>query len=267
MLVICLTIVVIGAGAIGGAIAKGLIAGGHKVMATEKNGERRKELEAMGIASIDDNKRAAKEADILFLSVKPRDVAAVLSEIRGEIKGKLIISVAAAVSLAFLRSRAPETKFIRVMPNVAILVQESYIAYTAGAEVTAEEKAKAESLLANLGRIAEINESHMDAITALSGCAPAYLSIIIEAMTYAGLQVGLSKDVALAASAQAMLGTAKIILESQKSPLEIRDMVTTPGGVTIAGLQELEKIPIRHAFMSAVKAADEKSRKISENFT
>ena len=104
----------------------------------------------------------------------------------------------------------------------------------------------------------------MDAITALSGCAPAYLSVVLEALTYAGLEAGLPKDVALLSAAQSMVGTGRLVLEAEKHPAEIRDMVTTPGGVTIEGLQVLERFPVRHAFMMAVKAATEKSMRVSE---
>jgi len=263
------TIAVIGAGAIGSAVVKSLLLSGYegRIIATDVKVEKIKELEKLGVTATDDNKRAAKEAEIIILCVKPGDVEKVLREIRNEIKGKLVISMAAAINIAFLKTIVPEAKFVRAMPNIAILVQEAFIAYSAGLDVTTEDKGRAERLLTALGKIAEIDEKCMDAITALSGCAPAYLSIIIEAMTYAGLEAGLTKDLALTASAQSMVGTGKLILETQKNPSEIRDMVTTPGGVTVEGLRELEKIPIRHAVMSAIKAATEKSKKISRSLT
>jgi len=162
---------------------------------------------------------------------------------------------------------APEAKFVRAMPNMAVLVQESFTAYCASVDVTSEEKAEAEKLLSILGRVVEVDEKQMDAVTALSGCAPAFLSVIMEAMVYGGLEAGLSRDLALAASAQSMIGAGKLVLEAEKTPSEIKDMVTTPGGVTVEELRELEKVPVRHAVMCAVKAGAEKSKRISQSLT
>jgi len=153
------------------------------------------------------------------------------------------------------------------MPNIAILVQEAFIAYCVDSDVTLENKSKAEEIFRLLGKPLELDEGFMDAITALSGCAPAYLSVILEALTYAGLKVGLPRDLALSLSSQAMIGTGKLVLEAQKTPSEIKDMVTTPGGVTIEGLRELEKIQIKHAIMKAIEAATMKSRKITEELS
>jgi pyrroline-5-carboxylate reductase len=262
-----MSVVVIGIGSIGSAVAKGLLQSGYRIIAAEKSFERRKEIEKLGLTVTDDNKWAAREADIIILCVKPKDVEEVLKEIRNEIKGKIIISMAAALNLDFLKKLAPESKFVRAMPNVTILVRESFTAYCVESNIAIEEKEKADKLLRAFGEVVEIDEAQMDAITALSGCAPAYLSVILEAMTYAGLGVGLTKDLALSASAKAMIGTGKLILEAKKTPSEIKDMVTTPGGVTIEGLRELEKIPIRHAMMNAIVAAATKSKIISESFT
>mgnify|MGYP001131209003 CR=1 FL=1 len=261
-----MSVAILGAGVIGSAVAKSLLQSGYKgrILATRRQVEKIRELEKLGVIVTNDNRRAADEAEVIVLCVKPRDVEEVLKDIRNEIKGKLVISMAAAVTLEFLKEIAPEAKIVRAMPNVAILVQESFTAYCASSDVTLEDKDEAEMFLKVLGRVVEIDENCMDAITALSGCAPAYLSVIMEAMTYAGLEAGLPRDLALAASAQSMVGTGKLILETQKTPSEIKDMVTTPGGITIAGLRELEKVPIRHAIMKAVEAATVKSRKITE---
>ncbi len=263
-----MTICVIGAGSIGGAVAMGLTKSrpNEKIIVTEKRRGRRRELTDLGLSVSDDNQIAAEQADLVIICVKPNDVENVLREIHREIRGKLVISMAAAVSLAYLKNIVPEAYFVRVMPNIAILVQESFIAYSAGSDVEANEKTKAEAVLKTLGRTAEVEEHLMDAITAISGCAPAYLSIILEAMEYAGLDMGLTKELALMAAAQAMLGTGRLVLDGRKTPSEVKDMVTTPGGVTIAGLREIERTPVRHAFMSAIKASMERSFEISKNF-
>ncbi|MEM2922423.1 MAG: pyrroline-5-carboxylate reductase dimerization domain-containing protein, partial [Candidatus Bathyarchaeia archaeon] len=126
---------------------------------------------------------------------------------------------------------------------------------------------RTKKLLSVFGKTAEIDERLMDAMTALSGCAPAYLSVILEAMNHAGSEAGLPRELALVASAQSMIGVGKLVLEAHKTPLEIRDMVATPGGVTVEGLRELGKVPIEHAFIRAIEAAVEKSKKMSRSLT
>ena len=262
-----MTIAVLGAGMIGGALIKSLLKGGGyegEVIATRRHVEKLAELERLGATITSDNRMAAEKADVIVLCVKPKDVEKVLTEIKGKADGKLVISFAAAMRLNLLKRVAPEARFVRAMPNLAIMVQESFTAYCADSDVTPENKAKAEEIMGRLGRVIEVEEGHMDAITALSGCAPAYLSVVLEALTYAGLEAGLPRDVALLSAAQSMVGTGRLVLEAEKHPAEIRDMVTTPGGVTIEGLQVLERFPVRHAFMMAVKAATEKSIRISE---
>ncbi len=258
-----IAVAVIGGGVIGEAVARNLISSGYDVIVSEKRVERVKDLEKTGLNVTTDNVAAASRAEIVILCVKPKDVEGVLKEVREEIKNKVVISLAAAITLDFLRRIAPEARFIRAMPNLAIIVRESFIAYCLSSDLSSEDLKKAIGVLSALGSANEVDESHMDAITALSGCAPAYLSLIAEAMMYAGLEVGLERNLALTLAAQAMVGTGKLILKGRRAPSEIRDMVTTPGGVTIEGLFELEKFPIRHAFMSAVKAAAEKSRRIT----
>ena len=256
-------VTVIGGGVIGEAVARNLSSSGYDVLVTEKRINRVKELKSMGLKVTMDNKMAAKQARLIILCVKPKDVEQVLKEVNEEIKGKIVVSLAAAVTLDLLKRLAPEAKFIRVMPNLAIIVRGAFIAYSADPKLSREELKMTADLLSSLGKVWEVDESYMDAVTALSGCAPAYLSLIAEAMMYAGLEVGLSREMALTIAAQAMIGTGKLIIEGGKTPSQIRSMVTTPGGVTIEGLFELEKIPIRHAFMSAIKSATEKSRKIT----
>jgi len=265
-MVVLLIVAVIGAGAIGSAVARNLARSsrGDRVIATDVRVELLEDLKKAGVDVTIDNRRAAKEADVIILCVKPRDARYVIEEIRSEVKDKLVISVAAAISLKLLRKAAPEARLVRAMPNLAVLVQESFTAYCASPEVTGEDKVVAERLLGMLGKVVEIDETQMDAITALSGCSPAYLSVVIEALVRAGVSVGLPKDLALAASAQTMIGTGRLILDAQKEPSEIRAVVATPGGVTEEGLKEMSKYPVEQAFISAVKVGIEKSKSITE---
>ncbi len=260
-------IAVIGAGMMGGAIVKSLLKSKYqgKITATDAQLVRIKEMEQLGVATSSDNRKAAAESDILFLCVKPGDVAKVLTEIAREIKGKLVISVAATVPLAFLKKKALETKFVRIMPNVAALVQASYTAFSCDAEVTPNDKVKVKALLDVMGMSEEVDEKYMDAITALSGSGPGYLSIIIEALMYAGLRVGLPRNIALASAAQTVLGTGKLIIDLQEHPAKIKDMVTTPGGTMIEAIYELEGSQIRQALMRAVEEAAKKSKIIRES--
>jgi pyrroline-5-carboxylate reductase len=259
-------IAVIGAGMMGGAIVKSLLKGGYtgKITAADFQLERLKEMEKLGVAAISDNRKAAAKADIVFVVVKPADVEKVLKEISKEIAGKLVISVAGTVEVQFLKKIVPEAHFVRIMPNVAALVQASYTAYSCDTDVTEKDKTKIKALLDMMGISAEINEKYMDAITAISGSGPGYLSIIIEALMYAGLRVGLPRDVALASAAQAVMGTGKLVIELQEHPAKIRDMVTTPGGTTIDAIYEVEGSQIRQALMRAVEEATKKSSIIRE---
>jgi pyrroline-5-carboxylate reductase len=262
------SIAVIGAGVIGGAIIKSLQKSRYdgKLTAADMQTEKLAEQEKAGIAVTSDNKKAVREADVIFLCVKPHIVAPVLKEIHKEIEGKLVISSAAAVTVGFCKRLAPKARFVRMMPNLAILVQESFTAYCCDKDVTKEDKTKVEELLGVMGISMEVEERHMDAVTAVSGSGPGYLSIIVEALTYAGLKVGLPRDLALLSAGQAVLGTAKLVLESGQTAAQIRDRVTTPGGTTIEAIYELEGSQVRQALVRAVEAATRKSETIRKQW-
>ena len=262
-------IAVIGAGIMGGAIVKSLLKSGYpgKITATDIQPERLREQEKLGVAVNTDNRKAAADADIIFICVKPNNVENVLKQINNETKGKLVISIAATVPLKFLKKFIPEAKIVRIMPNVAALVQASYTAYCCGENVTQKDKEKVQSLLNRMGVCEEADEKYMDAITALTGSGPGYISIIIEALMYAGLKVGLPRNVALYGAAQTVLGTGKLVLELQEHPAKVKDMVTTPGGTTIEAIYELEGSSIRQSLMRAVEEAAKKSQLIREQLS
>lgn len=261
-------IAVIGTGVIGGAIVNSLLKSGYegKVTAAEIDPEKVKMLKKLGINVTSDNRKAARESDVIFLCVKPNILKTVLKEIGKEVEGKLLVSTAAAVTVGFCKRVVPEARFVRIMPNVAILVQESFTAYCCDADVTKEDKEKVKEVLDVMGRSMEIKEKYMDAITAVSGSGPGYISILIEAIVYAGLKVGLPRDLALVSAAQAVLGTAKLVLETEQTPAQIRDNVTTPGGTTIEAICEVESSEIRQALMRAVEAATKKSETIRKQW-
>jgi len=262
------SIAVIGAGVIGGAIIKGLLKSGYdgEITAADMQLEKLGALEKLGITVTSDNKKAARESEIIFLSVKPNVVKTVLKQISTEVEGKLVISTAAAVTVGFCKRVVPKARFVRIMPNLAILVQESFTAYCCDDDVTQEDKEKVKEVLGVMGIHMEVEERHMDAVTAISGSGPGYLSVILEALTYAGLKVGLPRDLALISAAQAVLGTAKLVLETDQTAAQIRDMVTTPGGTTIEAIYEIEGSQVRQALIRAVEAATRKSEKIRKQW-
>ncbi|ACS34118.1 pyrroline-5-carboxylate reductase [Thermococcus gammatolerans] len=254
-------VAVLGAGTIGGAIAKALKKAGYDVVATRRRIEKAKELLELGIEVISDNREAVEKADVVFIAVKPSKVGDVLEEIADLIEGKLVISVVAGVSLKELK-RFAKAKFVRAMPNIAVLVGESFTAYAT--ELEGEEVELVERLLRTFGDCVRVEEEHMDAITGLSGSGPAYVTVFLEAMVYGGLRVGLPRDLAKRASLQTLLGTAKLLMETERHPAEVREWVITPGGTTIDGVFELEEGKIRTAVMKAVDAATKKSRILSK---
>jgi pyrroline-5-carboxylate reductase len=262
------TVTIIGSGIIGGAIVKCLIQSkiAESVIATRRNLDSLIPLANIGANISDNNKIAARQADIVFLCVKPNDIEYVLKEIVDEIKGKLVISTAAVIPLEFLESVEPEARYVRTMPNIAAMAGESFTAYTMGNSSLLEDKVTVEKLLKTMGTCMEIEEKYMDAVTGLSGSGPAFVAIVIEALTYAGLRVGLPREFCRVASAQSVLGTARLVIEGICSPSEIAEMVTTPGGTTIEGIYQIEDGKLRTALMNAVQAATEKSSKIRENW-
>jgi len=259
-------ITVIGAGMMGSAIIKSFVKGKYagKITAVDIASEKLKELEIVGVKVSSDNRKSAAEADIIFIIVKPGDVGKVLKEVSKEIKGKLLISVAATVPLKFLVKNAPDAKVVRIMPNLGALVQASYTAFCCGDNVTDKDKEAVRTLLNLMGVCDEIDEKYMDAITAVSGSGPGYMSIVVEALTYAGLKVGLPRSIALKAAAQTVMGTGKLIVDLNEEPSKIKDMTTTPGGTTIEAIYQIEKSQIRSAMIRAIEEATKKSQEIRE---
>jgi len=259
-------IAVIGSGMMGGAIIKSLLKAGYagKITAVDIALERLKEFESLGVKTSSDNRKAAADADVVFIIVKPGDVGKVLKEISSQIKDKLLISVAGTVPLKFLRRNAPEARIVRIMPNLGAMVQAAYTAYCCEPNVTAQEKEKVKTLLNMFGICEELDEKYMDAITAVSGSGPGYMSIIVEALEYAGLKVGLPRNIALTCAAQTMMGTAKLVLDLHEEPAKIKDMTTTPGGTTIEAIHQIEQSQIRPAMIRAIEEATKKSQEIRE---
>lgn len=251
------TVSVIGAGVIGGAIVRCLLKSEEvkEVIATRRNMEALIPLADFGARITDNNDLAVREGDVVFLCVKPVDVEKVLLEVKDELDGKLVISTAAVIPLMFLESLAPTAKYVRTMPNIAAMVGESFTGYSMGSTTSLEDKETTERLLKTMGICMEVEERYMDAITGLSGSGPAYVAIVIDALIFAGLRVGLPRELSKKAAAQSVLGAAKLIIDKIYTPAEIEEMVTTPGGTTIEGIYEIEDGKLRTALMNAVQSA------------
>lgn len=260
-----LKIGIIGAGQIGSAIAKILAqTGKYQVMASRRNIEEIRVLEKFGVKLTKNNREVAEFADAVFISVKPHKVSDVLMEVKDLLRNKLVISVAAAIPISRIASLVPEAKIVRAMPNVGLMVKASFTAYSVGPNITKKDLEIALEIFGDLGSYMEVDEDFMDAITALSGSGPAYVALLIEAMAYAGLKVGLPRDLAYQSATYTVFGTAKLILETKLHPSTIKEMVLTPGGTTIEGIFYLEEGGVRTAVMKAVEAATKRAKEIAQ---
>ncbi len=212
----------------------------------------------------ENNKKAANFADIIVLAVKPQNMGELLEDISNVInKSKLVISIAAGIPTKFVEGYLKKgIHVIRVMPNTPALIGEGAAALAGGINATEEDLAAARQIFDSVGITVIVNEELMDAVTGLSGSGPAYVFIIIEALSDAGVKMGLARDISLQLAAQTVVGAAKLCLKGDKHPAQLKDMVTSPGGTTIAGIKALEDGRLRGTLMSAVEAATLRSKEL-----
>ena len=253
-------IAVIGAGTIGEAIAHCLSE--YEVIATRRRVERIAHLEEEGITVTDDNKAAAGEAEILILCLKPKNIPEVLKEIKKYTKNKITISFAAAIEIGLMKKIVPEAKIVRAMTNVGVIVREGFTVY-ATSDLNGDDEEILEELFGKMGEYERVGEEYMDGLTGLSGSGPAFVFTILESLMYAGLKIGLPRGLALRAAIQTMIGSSKLISETDMHPSQLRDKVVTPGGTTIEGIFELEESRVRTALIKAVDAATKKAKIIT----
>jgi pyrroline-5-carboxylate reductase len=261
----------LGAGKMASALAKGFVKSGlvtsGDVRASDPLEEARNSFaEGVRGGATDSNREILEFADVVFLAVKPGQAEEVLSGIRGDFSGRhLLISIAAGVPLRKLEGSLGEgARVIRAMPNTPALVGAGATAYALGRSASKEDGALAASLFSSAGITYEVKEPMLDAVTGLSGSGPAYVCLIIEALSDGGVAAGLPRSIATSLAAQTVLGGARMVLETGLHPGALKDMVTSPGGTTIEGLHELEKAGLRSALISAVRAATLKSQKLGE---
>jgi pyrroline-5-carboxylate reductase len=262
---------VIGAGKIGSAVLRGIIRAGlvhsEQVMASAPRATTRQALaKEIGIRLTPDNAEVCDFADIVMLAVKPQVVLSVLQAVGKKFgKGKLLVSVAAGVPTSKIEVYLERgARVVRVMTNTPCVVGAAASAYTAGKHATQDDLDKVGKILSSVGLALPLEERHLDAATGLSGSGPAYVFLFIESLADGGVQVGLSREVALKLALQTVYGSARMALESGKDLGQLRDEVTSPGGTTIAGLYALEKGGMRGIVMEAVLQATHRSQSLGK---
>jgi pyrroline-5-carboxylate reductase len=263
-------IAVLGAGRIGEALVSGLVSSGWReageISATARRAERVAELrERYGIEATLSNPDAAAGAALVVIAVKPQDLDALLAEIAELIlPEQTVLSVAAAIPTSQIESRlAANVPVVRAMPNTPSTVHEGIAGLAAGAHAGEQQLDLAEEALSHLGAVVRVPEEALDAITAVSGSGPAYFALLAEAMIEAGILLGLSREISTQLVVQTMLGTAKQLRDEKMHPVELREMVTSPGGTTIAAIRELEIAGVRAAFLNAIQAAMVRARELA----
>jgi pyrroline-5-carboxylate reductase len=258
----------LGAGKMATALARGWLGAGllaaDRSLASDPVAAARQAFSGeTGLKSTADNREVVTASDVLVLAVKPQSMAGLLAEIRPALSHQLIISIAAGITLKQLADGlGAEQRLVRVMPNTPCLVGASAAGFSPGGKATAEDCALVERLLNAVGRAFRLPEQLLDAVTGLSGSGPAFVYVIIEALSDGGVRVGLPRDVATTLAAQTVLGAAKMVLETGQHTGPLKDMVTSPAGTTIAGLHALERGGLRAALMDAVEAATRRAREL-----
>ncbi|HJD84460.1 pyrroline-5-carboxylate reductase [Kitasatospora aureofaciens] len=258
----------LGTGKIGEALLSGLLRAGKApsdVLVTARRPERAAELTGRyGVVAVS-NAEAAKLADTLILAVKPQDMGTLLEELAPHISpDRLVISAAAGVPTAWFEERlAAGTPVVRVMPNTPVLVDEGMSVISGGSHAREEHLARAEEIFSSVGKALRLPESQQDAATALSGSGPAYFYFLVEAMTDAGILLGLPRQVAHDLIVQSAIGASVMLRDSGEHPVKLREAVTSPAGTTIAAIRELENHGVRAALLGALEAARDRSRELA----
>ena len=263
-------VAIVGAGKIGESLLAGLLTSEWRspdeVVVTARRAERVEELvERYGVRGTTSNSEAVVGAALVVIAVKPQDFDVLLGEIGLLLSEEhTVLSVAAAIPTAAIEARvSPRVPVVRAMPNAPATVHEGIAGICAGAHADEAHLALAEDVLRHLGRVVRVPERYMDAVTAVSGSGPAYFALLAEAMIEAGILLGLTRETSTQLVVQTMLGTAKLLRDEKMHPVELREMVTSPGGTPIRAIRELEQAGVRAAFLNAIQAAMERSRELA----
>ena len=259
----------IGAGNMASALIRGLLGSNaltkEQLRASDLRGDHLAALtEQFGITTHTDNAELVSWANVVVLAVKPQVIDRVVDQIASDISSDtLVISIAAGVPLRAIEARLPDaTRVMRVMPNTAAIALAGAAGIAPGAHATAEDTEFTKALFDATGRSVVLDESLLDAVTGLSGSGPAYVMMIIDALADGGVKVGLHRETALLLAAQTVYGSAKLLLETGEHPGRLKDMVTSPGGTTIAGIHTLESGGLRRTLIDAVEVATKRSAEL-----
>ena len=262
------TIGFIGAGKMASAMIEGLLSKGLYgrdgiVACCRSEATKERVSKELGIRVSTDAADVFSSADVIVLAVKPDQIASILAaNSAANSTKKLLISIAAGIKISVIEKYVPDSRIIRVMPNVCSTVLEGASGYTLGSSATAEDGILVKGILEAIGIAFEVPEDKLDAVTGLSGSSPAYMFMVIDALADGGVLMGLPRDVAIRLAAQTMLGSAKTVLETGRHPDQLKDSVCSPGGTTIEGVKVLEDYGMRAAFIAAVQASAERSKEM-----
>ncbi|NLM68851.1 MAG: pyrroline-5-carboxylate reductase [Firmicutes bacterium] len=264
-------ICIIGLGKMGSALLKGIVQGGISnpadITACDPLlPEQESSAEYYGIRTSKDSAVGAKNADLIILAVKPQVFGSIAPDLAPAVNNKLIVSVMAGISTANLRLHlGDQCRIVRVMPNMPVFINAGVSAVTNGPGVSETERQLVRNIFSTLGEVVEVDENLMDSITGLCGSGPAYVYVMIEALADGAVLAGLPRELALKLAAQTVQGAARMVLETEKHPAELKDMVASPAGTTIRGLDVLEEKGFRSALIKAVQAGAERSRELNQD--
>ena len=259
-------IALIGGGVMGEAIVSRLlfqkVTGSGDIVISDANRQRRELLNGKyGVETLYDNCLAIEGVDIVVMAIKPGDLSRIMREIKASLSQQVVLSIVAGASLDELCRGLEYSSVVRAMPNMPVCIGEGMTVWTAGSEVSEEQKDLSRLILSAVGKEKYVEEEkYLDMATALSGSGPAYIFLVIEALIDAGVHIGLSRDVARELVVQTILGSTHALEQLNRHPAELRNMVTSPGGTTAEALLYLEKGGLRSLFLQAVTAAHDKAR-------
>lgn len=262
---------IIGLGRMGRCLVQGLLessqVGKGEVFFTTKHAETSAQIvKELCISRAKDNADLLSRCDTVVLAVKPQNVGEVLEDLKGRVKGQhTLISIAASIATADIEKYlGGKVAVVRAMPNTPALVRAGITAVALGKGAGERDWERASTLFQPLGRLVRVDEKHLDAVTGLSGCGPAYIYVVLESLTDAGIKVGLPRELATQLASQTVLGAAKMLQETGRHPAYLKDEVTTPAGCTIDGLMELEEGKLRVTLIKAVVQATKRAKRLAK---
>ncbi len=257
----------IGFGRMGSALASGIIDAGvanaEDVVVSDVDGDARKRAVELRVDVAKNNVDLIRQCDVIFLCVKPNKIGEVLKEVGSKTRGKTLVSIAAGVTLKSLESKTKGARVIRVMPNTPALIGEGASAYCLGKNAGDNDAEIVEKMLQSIGVCVRVKEEEMNAVTGVSGSGPAYVYAFIQSLINGGVKAGLNDEAAKKLAVQTVVGAAKMVRDTAKSPRELIEMVKSPGGTTEQGLKVLEEKKFSEIIEKTVEAAAKKAAELS----